>query len=222
MSYDIYLWHQATAPIDEVFDALAEQHHDMLVPHPSIGAFHRDVLAVLPRLSEVIESDESPSKPASYMIFTLPFGWTTDLPQILDLAARHELKGWDPQTDQPIGQQEPRPTLSTQRLAANRVQDPWTVKDLSGLGIGTKSLTQAWTLAELGEQVTFGEAVGAYILAMATRDGNTVDSNEARQAVAAIAADCAHGIPTQTAYITIGYSITDVTGFAQAVAEGHF
>jgi hypothetical protein len=81
-------------------------------------------------------------------------------------------------------------------------------------------IERAWSIAGLPPQTDFGAAVGALILAQSMRDGVSVDLEQAREAVLAVAEHCAHGVPRRDSFVQIGFTVTDVTGMASAVARG--
>jgi hypothetical protein len=222
MSYDVYFWYQVTDDVDEVLDELANHNVRSAIPHPSVHTFRRALLDQMSHLIDVIEPEEGSPAEASFVILTLPVDWTTQLPQILGLSARHGLSGWDPQTNEPLGQQETRTTRPSPLSVLGHDPAVWTADRLAGLGIGTRSIARAWSLAELPQQVSFGQAVGVFILAMAMRDGVSVNTEEARKAVDAVTAHCADGIPSSFVTVDIGYTTTDVTGFASAIARGNW
>jgi hypothetical protein len=222
VSYDVYFWWRATGDIDELFDELAADDVSSLVPNRCVLAFRQDVLARWPRLVDVVEPGDGSPGEMSFLAVTLPFAWVADLPQIVELAVSHGLSGWDPQADESFGRQPQRSIEPPLSAAASDVFGEWMPARLRGLGVGAKSIARAWSLAGLPAQVSFGEAVGAYILALALRDGVDVDAEQARAAVLAVARDCAYGVPSADVSITIGFTNTDVTGFAGVVAQGHF
>jgi hypothetical protein len=47
-----------------------------------------------------------------------------------------------------------------------------------------------------------------------------VSGHQAREAVLAVAEHCANGVPRRDSFVQIGFTITDVTGTASAVARG--
>lgn len=222
MSYDVYFWARAEGDVEDVLDALADGDVSVLVPDPAVRAFRRDLLARLPHLADVIEppaGDGTSGDDLHYLLLTLPFPWVEQLPTVLALAAAHEMSGYDPQSMEPIGQAEPAsvPDETPQTPPA-----AWSPARLSGLGVGARQLTRAWALAGLAEEVTFGEAVGGYLLALALHDGAQVDAAEAARFIAEVAAQCGRGVPPTPAYARIGFSMFDVTGYAATVAQGHF
>lgn len=98
----------------------------------------------------------------------------------------------------------------------------WTEAHLVGLEVSPRWIARAWTEAGLPDQASFGEAVGAYILAMALRDGAEVPGDEARTVVAKIATICAAGPPSGEVMVSIGFTLTEVSGFARVVAAGGY
>jgi len=183
-----------------------------------VRTFRQTLRAQLPHLSDVIEPDEDSSAQTRYLLLTLPFHWVEHLPHVVELAGAHGLSGWDPQTEEPIGRQQTR-TARPSRPPGDGSAG-WTAEHSIGQGLGARSIARAWTLAGLPQQASFGEAVGAFILAMAMRDGVSVNGEEARRAVATVAADCAHGVPLHDVSVRIGYIHTDVTGFARSIEQG--
>ncbi len=137
------------------------------------------------------------------------------------LAQRSGLSGWDPQGSQTLGLAS-QPSTPAPPIATRDVHGTWGAKDLVGLGLGMKSIQRAWDLAALGPAVSFGEAVGCFILGLALRDGAEVDAADARRAVQEVAGYCSNGVPNTQHHVGIDFSITDVTGFAQAVAAGEY
>ena len=221
VSYDVYVWHRAVGDVEDVLDALAEDDPTSVVAHPSVSAFREALLASHPRLVDVVEPSPTSGDVSAYVALTLPFSWVGDLPDIEQLAVRHGLTGWDPQADCTFG----RPvTASAARSAPAGLpggsDGPWTVERLSGGGLSKRWVTKAWSLAGLPDEITFGQAVGAQILAMALRDGADVDSALARESVQLVAGHCAAGPPTDDVYVEIDYCLTEVRGFARSLASG--
>ena len=233
----MYYWHRAVGEIDDVLDELAEDDASSVVPHASVAAFRRQLLARLPQLADVIGPEDASADTSTYVCLTLPFSWVPLLTRVEQLAADHGLTGWDPQTGEPVG----RPPLTHERApeAAEAAVSPatspvtsaavspepppdggWTAGRLSGLGLGTRAVARAWSLAELPERVGFGHAVGAFVLGMALRDGAAVDRRQAREAVDSVARHCTDGPPTQEVYVHIDFTMIDVTGVAGTVARG--
>lgn len=235
VSYDVYFWFRAKGHPTDVLDALAESDLGVLVPDPAVRAFRRDLLNRLPQLADVTEPDEGrddvdadepdavDDAPAHYLVLNLPFPWTTLLPVVLELAAVHGVSGYDPQLGEPVGWPTSAPAAAPRARSANPTQGPWARARIGPeLGVSQRWLSRAWALAGLPEKVAFGPAVGVYILALALRDGAQADSTQAELAVNQIAEQCAHGIPTAPAWSSIDCTMTDVTGFARALARGGF
>ena len=86
--------------------------------------------------------------------------------------------------------------------------------------MGKRWVPTAWSLAGLPEVITYGQAVGVYILAMALRDGVDADSALARESVQFVADRCAGGPPSDEVFVEIGYCMTEVRGFAHSLAYG--
>jgi hypothetical protein len=119
MSYDLYFWYQAiNDDIDEVVEDLADENARSVVAHPSVLAFREALLRQLPQLKDVLSPGEGSSDATSFAVLTLPFPWLKHESEILELAAKHGLSGWDPQAESPIGRQTirttppPRPSAS--------------------------------------------------------------------------------------------------------------
>ena len=102
----MYVWHRAVGDVDDVLDGLADEDPSGVESHPSVLAFREALLAASPRLVDVIEPEATSEHASRYVGLTLPFPWVEDLPAIEQLAVRHELTGWDPQSGGVSG---PRP-----------------------------------------------------------------------------------------------------------------
>ncbi len=107
MSYDAYFWFRATSPPEAVVDALAEEDVSLVEPNPAVAAFRAQLLACLPEWADFIEppaldpSLASPADSAEYFLaLTLPYSESGRLPLAFNLAARHGLTAYDPQTEE--------------------------------------------------------------------------------------------------------------------------
>jgi hypothetical protein len=228
VSYDVYFWFRAEGNPADVMDALDDGDVTGLTPHRAVNAFRDEVVVRHPQLADVIEPPvrtDSGRMPAAeelhYLVLTLPLSWSELLPSVLELAQAHGLGGYDPQTDEPLGPATTAEETTSSASPAAAVTDKWTVKRISPhLGIGQRSLSRAWKLAALPPEVSFGQAVGALLLALALRDGVNVSAEDARRFVEQVAADCAHGVPRRPIWASLDFVEIDVTGFATSLARG--
>lgn len=100
MSYDIYFWFRAYAEPDDVTAALAEEDGNLIEPAPAVSAFREDLLTRFPRCRDYIEPAGLPELVSHYVALTLPFDNAGDIPVVVELARRHGLCAYDPQTEE--------------------------------------------------------------------------------------------------------------------------
>jgi hypothetical protein len=219
VSYDVYVWGRYEGDVHKLLDALSEEDAGLLDADPAVGRFRRALLAALPELADVIEPrGGARGHEARYVALTLPFGWTDKLPVVLDLVAAHGLDGWDPQLDEPLM------SPASQRGMSRRPQidGPWSRDDLRNLGVSDRFVARAWELASLPTTATFGQAVGAYMVATALRDGASLSPSAALAVIADVASRCARGVPQEDAMIRVADGYWTSLGCARAVADGRY
>jgi hypothetical protein len=110
MSYDLYLWH-SPRPVTvqqamTIMVRLAEGRDDVVVPDDAVLAFHQDLIELFPPLDAIgdEEIDDSPwnaSPDATASRAILCFGYSQVpqfAPAVVELAAKHGLVCFDPQS----------------------------------------------------------------------------------------------------------------------------
>ena len=106
MSFDLAFW---KAPADpgtdrwEIHESICEEEWQVVVPAPEVLAFRRAVLSRHPAWEGSVLGANMPSVPVDrYVLLTLPFAWATTqvLSELVDLAERHGLVVFDPQSEE--------------------------------------------------------------------------------------------------------------------------
>ncbi len=208
MSYDLYFWAHADGDPGDVLDAIEEGDLGVLRPDPVLTAFRTDLLAHLPQLADVLgptEGERPQGDEDRYLTLTLPFDRTDLLPVVLRLARARDVVCYDPQLGEFVDEDGATAsaaavTVTTENPNAVR----WTQARFGpGLGLGKRSLSRAWSLAGLPPEVSFGEAVGVFALALALRDGVKITPAQAQRHVGRIAGYFTGGIPDKPLHVVI-------------------
>ncbi len=205
--------------------AIENNDSSALLPDRSVLAFRREALRRWPGLASVIrpEAETGSGVASRFVELELPADWP-NLPRLDTLADAHGLLTLPGDLNEPAGKGD-RECVITEPLPApgdRAIDGPWTQAHIVGLGVSPRWIARAWSLARLPAQATFGQTVGAFVLASALRDGAEVAGRTARDAVEEVAQLCASGPPTRPATIRIGFVIDDVAGAAKVVAAGGY
>ena len=106
MSFDLAFWKAPAEPGTgrwQIYDSISEEEWQVVVPAREVLEFRRAVLDRHPTWEGSVLEPDTPSVPVDrYVLLTLPFPWATHhvLNELVDLAERHELVVFDPQSEE--------------------------------------------------------------------------------------------------------------------------